>query len=190
MSDTREKILDSMYHLVATEGYNKASIGKISEMVGIKKPSVYYFFKNKEEILLELIDSYIHIIKGDLEKLNTVKTKKEYKEFLLKYGKDLIQFYSEDPNYAKFQAEVIIQADRIESVGEKLREYEFEDKKTYEAFIRRGIDLSIFHEDNFSRNLDLLIIICDGIENNIQFKKNANCELAWNSFVDILVNPC
>ena len=33
-----------MYDLVAEVGYDKASIGKICDFVGISKPSVYYYF--------------------------------------------------------------------------------------------------------------------------------------------------
>ena len=54
---TRKKILDAMYDLVAEVGYDKASIGKICDFVGISKPSVYYYFPSKEEIFTTLLDS-------------------------------------------------------------------------------------------------------------------------------------
>ena len=46
-----------MYDLVAEVGYDKASIGKICDFVGISKPSVYYYFPSKEEIFTTLLDS-------------------------------------------------------------------------------------------------------------------------------------
>ena len=54
---TKKKILDAMYDLVAEVGYDKASIGKICDRVGISKPSVYYYFSSKEEIFTTLLDS-------------------------------------------------------------------------------------------------------------------------------------
>ena len=46
-----------MYDLVAEVGYDKASIGKICDRVGISKPSVYYYFPSKEDIFTTLLDS-------------------------------------------------------------------------------------------------------------------------------------
>ena len=46
-----------MYDLVAEVGYDKASIGKICDFVGISKPSVYYYFPSKEEIFTTLLDA-------------------------------------------------------------------------------------------------------------------------------------
>ena len=43
---TRQKIIDAMYHLIAEYGYDKASLSKLCDAVGITKPSIYYYFQS------------------------------------------------------------------------------------------------------------------------------------------------
>ena len=55
----RGRIMNSAKSLLAKEGYNKTTIRKIVEDSGVLTGSIYYFFKNKEDIfhaiLLELM---------------------------------------------------------------------------------------------------------------------------------------
>ncbi|MEG0924997.1 MAG: TetR/AcrR family transcriptional regulator, partial [Anaerovoracaceae bacterium] len=52
---TKDKIIEAMYHLVAEKGYDKTSIGQIADSIGIKKASVYYYFKSKEDIFFQMV---------------------------------------------------------------------------------------------------------------------------------------
>lgn len=49
--NTKEIILDTALDLFQTNGYSTVSIRDICKIVGIKESSVYYHFKNKEDIL-------------------------------------------------------------------------------------------------------------------------------------------
>jgi AcrR family transcriptional regulator len=52
--DTRTKIFLVAARLFATRGYNGVSIREICEDVGVGKPTLYYYFKDKETLLEEL----------------------------------------------------------------------------------------------------------------------------------------
>lgn len=54
MSDTREKILETALELFARQGCDAVSIRDICAMVGIRESSIYYHFKNKRAIVMEL----------------------------------------------------------------------------------------------------------------------------------------
>lgn len=54
--DTKQKIIQSSIKNFLKYGYDRTSLALISEEIGIKKPSLYYHFKNKEEIFKESID--------------------------------------------------------------------------------------------------------------------------------------
>lgn len=64
-------ILKASKKLFACHGFNKTSTHMIADEVGIKKPSLYYFFKNKEKIyvciLEELFNDTIHLFKKSLD---------------------------------------------------------------------------------------------------------------------------
>lgn len=51
---TRERILDVATELFNEQGYERTSLRQISERLGVTKAALYYHFKSKEDILLEL----------------------------------------------------------------------------------------------------------------------------------------
>jgi AcrR family transcriptional regulator len=52
--DTRTRIFLAAAQLFAIKGYNGVSIREICEEVGVGKPTLYYYFKDKETLLEEL----------------------------------------------------------------------------------------------------------------------------------------
>lgn len=64
---TQEHILEVSKELFAQHGFNKTSTAMIADAVGVKKPSLYYFFKNKEAI-------YISLLKDTIEEVSNVFT--------------------------------------------------------------------------------------------------------------------
>jgi len=52
---TQEHILEVSKELFAQYGFSKTTTSMIADAVGIKKPSLYYFFKNKEAIYISLL---------------------------------------------------------------------------------------------------------------------------------------
>jgi len=53
-ASTRERILDIALELFIERGYDKTSIRDIAEQLGTTKAALYYHFKSKADILLEL----------------------------------------------------------------------------------------------------------------------------------------
>jgi AcrR family transcriptional regulator len=53
-ASTREKILDVALDLFTSQGFDRTSMREIADQLGIAKPSIYYHFPSKEEILLAL----------------------------------------------------------------------------------------------------------------------------------------
>ena len=53
--NTKRKIIDAAIELIATQGYRGASVRKIAAAVGIRESAIYNHFRNKEEILKQII---------------------------------------------------------------------------------------------------------------------------------------
>ncbi len=56
--ETKTKILDVAQDLIQRWGANGMSYQHISEAVGIRKPSIHYYFPTKEDLIKALIDRY------------------------------------------------------------------------------------------------------------------------------------
>lgn len=52
----RNQILDAATELFAELGYNKTSIRKVAKRAGIADGTIYYYFKNKNDLLIGIID--------------------------------------------------------------------------------------------------------------------------------------
>ncbi|QOJ28429.1 MAG: TetR/AcrR family transcriptional regulator [Ignavibacteriales bacterium] len=53
--DTRQKILQAAVDLISEKGYHDVSVREICARAGVTKPVLYYYFKDKEDVLAELI---------------------------------------------------------------------------------------------------------------------------------------
>ena len=51
-ADKREQILEAAKALFSRQGYAKTSVDDISNAIGMRKSSLYYYFKNKEDIFM------------------------------------------------------------------------------------------------------------------------------------------
>ncbi|WP_303722852.1 TetR/AcrR family transcriptional regulator [Malonomonas rubra] len=71
MNKTHENILNSAIKLILENGYSGTSIQMIAENVGVSKSTVIHYFKNKEGILLSVLNNFlptaIENFKSDLE---------------------------------------------------------------------------------------------------------------------------
>ncbi|MCC6549722.1 MAG: TetR/AcrR family transcriptional regulator [Ignavibacteriaceae bacterium] len=53
--DTKQKILNAAVDLISEKGYHDVAVREICERAGVTKPVLYYYFKDKEDVLAELI---------------------------------------------------------------------------------------------------------------------------------------
>ena len=56
--ETKETILKKALDMFAKSGYDSVSIRDIAKAVNIKESSIYYHFKNKQDILDSLVEKF------------------------------------------------------------------------------------------------------------------------------------
>jgi TetR/AcrR family transcriptional regulator, tetracycline repressor protein len=59
---TRAEIIVAALAVIDAEGYEKLSLDRIAKWVGVKAPSLYYHFKNKEEILASVARYIVSLV--------------------------------------------------------------------------------------------------------------------------------
>lgn len=70
-TENKNKILEIALKLFSTKGYDAVGVQTLCEKAGITKPTLYYYFKNKEGVLDELL-------KVNYQKLNTLLEKNSH----------------------------------------------------------------------------------------------------------------
>jgi len=89
----KEQILKSIAELFYQKGYEKTSIRDISTSLGITVSGVYYYFKNKQEILFTIIDGVMQKAIANFQEKIEVIINPEDKLFQIIYTH--IKFYEE-----------------------------------------------------------------------------------------------
>lgn len=55
---TKENIQNEAVKIISGNGYDELSLSLLADRLGIKKASLYYYFKSKEELISSLFDSF------------------------------------------------------------------------------------------------------------------------------------
>ena len=71
MTSTREEISKVAVNLFREKGYDRVTIGDIAAAARIGKGTFYQYFKNKEELFAECLESIFYDIGKDIPELNT-----------------------------------------------------------------------------------------------------------------------
>lgn len=150
MSQRERQILDAAAKVFREKGYQRATIEDVAKEVGILKGSLYYYIKNKNELLFKIgivplkttTEELKSIVQGDAAP--SEKLKKAIRERIRafeKYHTEMTVFFQE-----KFE-------ELPEEEREILRNGQREDERLWSQIIYEGIEKGEFRE-----NLDVKII--------------------------------
>lgn len=110
--DTKEKILDEALTLFSERGYANVFVNDIAERVGIKAPSLYKHYKNKQAIFDAIIDGMNQRYESEAKSLSIDGTdpladaeayKNMDEDHLVKLGTDLFKYYLHDSYTKRFR---------------------------------------------------------------------------------------
>ena len=107
---TKQKILNEALSLFLEKGYSAVYVGDIAEAVGMKTPSLYKHYKNKQDIFnscVEVFSERMENIRNDLQLPGSKTTSFTYEtvneEQLIEVANALFLFYLQDNVAAKIQ---------------------------------------------------------------------------------------
>jgi AcrR family transcriptional regulator len=95
----RTEIIEAAYEVFSTRGYSASGIADIAEKLGIGHGTFYRYFKNKRDILDQVVDYGVERIVSalELETATPAKTLDEFREQLRHIGERLFSLLDEDP---------------------------------------------------------------------------------------------
>ena len=99
-TSTKSKIFKIAARLFAEKGYNGVSMREISEVSGVSKPTIYYYFGSKEGIYRELLNTGLDHIKTSVNKVQSLPI--PVREKLIMLTKNYFRETVQHPEYLKF----------------------------------------------------------------------------------------
>lgn len=144
--DTRSQILCASIHLFATHGYDGTSIREIVAAAGVTKPVLYYYYKNKEDLYLNILKEVYAFFFSKLEPLLAEKG-----DFITRL-RHLTQLYfglSHDfPDAIRMICDGLFFPKRNPPPVELLWENEHRHMELIKNFFDEGMKNKIFRTDN------------------------------------------
>jgi AcrR family transcriptional regulator len=65
----REELLAVAMRMFIQQGYHGLAMRQISEAVGVSKAALYYYFKDKEELFLAILNSYLNDMESSIDSI-------------------------------------------------------------------------------------------------------------------------
>ena len=85
--NTKERLIEAALELFSQKGFDATSVDEIARAVGIKGPSIYDHFKNKEAILQEIVaradEEYDRNIENGREKTVNIRNGEDLKQYAM-----------------------------------------------------------------------------------------------------------
>lgn len=69
LSDLPQHILETATRLFIERGYRGLAMRQIAEALGVSKAALYYYFKDKEELLLAILNAHLEAMEGDFQRI-------------------------------------------------------------------------------------------------------------------------
>jgi len=161
MTEKKEKILTIAQGIFARFGIRKTTMDEIAKKSRIGKATLYYYFKNKEDVFREVIQKESIILKETIEaELKKVKTPQEkiitYILTRMKILKKLSNYYEAllDKNYFEY----------YEFIEEERKEFTNYEVGVFETILIDGMCENVFMVDDPKETARIIIIAMKGLE--------------------------
>lgn len=141
---TKKRILIEALTLFSEKGYDAVSVGQIAEAVGIKAPSLYKHYKNKQDIFDAILDEMkeryeqqtaaMHLNGFDAEK--DVKVYENISdESLIRMGRDLFLYFLHDEYVSRFRKMLTIEQYRSRELADLYAKQYVDDTLSYQSML-------------------------------------------------------
>ncbi len=178
---TKENILNVAAKIFSKFGFKKTTIEEIASSARKAKGSVYYYFKNKEDLFKEVVNKEFQVLQTELTKVinEDIDSDKKFKKFVLIRMQTLnnsVNFYDVlKNNYFNHLA-------FVEQIREK---YDKEETNFVKNILNQGIKNKQFQIENVNLTANAIEIALKGLEIPL-FLNNEFNEL--ESRLDELIN--
>ncbi|WP_162053995.1 TetR/AcrR family transcriptional regulator [Pontibacter pamirensis] len=136
----KEQILQSAKAVFGKLGYSKATLDDIAESIGMKKPSLYYYYKSKE---LLFIEAFSQEWRDSLSRIKRIADQEPNPhERLLLYIRSSLRYYQEIVTQHTISIRVLIET-RV-TFQELFRESRGKESNYYASVIKEGISNGMF----------------------------------------------
>jgi len=156
----RDNILDCARGVFAQFGFRKTTLDDIASAAGKGKSSLYYYFKNKEEIFEEMIDREINALKNDfITSINKeVTPKQKLRKYIILRMELFSTMMSYYPTFRQEFGEYLTYIERIRA------RYDAEEAEIIKSILMLGVEKGEFNLPKLDLTVQVIIKAMKGFE--------------------------
>lgn len=156
----KELILEAAKSVFGRLGYSKATLDDIAAAIGMKKPSLYYYYKSKEVLFIEAFSQEWKARLSHIKQLAEHEPN-PHKRFLL-YIQSSLRYYQEIVTEHTISMRVLIET--RSTFQELFRESRGKEANYYAAVIKEGIAKGVFEPCEAERVGYSIMVVKDLIQ--------------------------
>ncbi len=166
----KEEIIEAGIKAFAVYGYYKTTLEDIAKMLGMKKNSLYYYFKSKEELFREIIYSEVEVHFAQQEKIlaKKIPNSKKIEEIVL----EIIHFIRS--RTMKYSVKLSAYLEFSSVVKREFSEFREKQCKIMESLIKQGIKSGEFKKVNAKQLAKDLGELVPALVNNAYINSDAD----------------
>jgi len=163
-----ETILKAAKDCFARYGYEKTTLDDIGKIAKLNKASLYYYFKNKEDIFIQVV---LEEAKHFIEKLQDSASKVETAEQkIITYLIARMRYYRDVLNLHQLSLAVVQEIQpKFDAVYQSIKNEEI---VFLEGILKTGMEAKLFEKHNALEVSQALIIVADALKHETTFRSN------------------
>jgi len=143
LSSLQKKIAAAAQELYLRDGLEGLSMRKVAEMVGVSAPAIYRHFRNKNELLNEIVVQALRVLEDYLRP--GLDADSPY-ERLINMAENYLQFALEQPRF--FEIAFLIPSQDVEAIPEEIEKRNFGTFKLALAQVAACMDQGFLKKDD------------------------------------------
>lgn len=114
-NDMRVRLMNAAFNLFAEKGVDKVSVREIVEKVHASKPVLYYYFKDKEDLVDQLFRMHTEKFREMLESASSQDLPVE--DVITQIFEHVVDHYKTNPNHCRFGMRIMVAAAENEKIS-------------------------------------------------------------------------
>ncbi|MEC0203836.1 TetR/AcrR family transcriptional regulator [Paenibacillus lautus] len=182
---TSQQIVEAAIGLFASHGIDKTSLAMIAGEVGITKPSIYYHFASKDELVERVFDYMFSDYRFDHYFSLTGMNEHNFAEQLYEGG--LRMFPEEEEAFVpvmRLLSEFMLTANRNANYGQRVAAMQQSFLEGFRELMRLGADFGIIDRQHADAKAYVLALVIDNITSYIMMDIPLDYQTVWKEAVN------
>lgn len=165
-----ERIKNATMEIMAEAGYGGLSIAKISKKAGVSSGYLYLHYSGKEELVLDIIDANLHLVRDRILYANNAQVQTVY-DFLYNIIDNFFELANSEPILARFITKLALEL----SVPTKAKEQQKQEmNKIAETILTLGRKTGEIDSQMTYREIELVFFTLPFRYIDLEFDENKN----------------